>query len=116
MDDARLTAAYGAYGQRLEQFAADLDGIEPAGNGRDAHDRMAVATRAVAIIYGDRSQALAAVDGSGPAPEPTADYDGREERRGAEWFNACHELQDLALVQEIDVDLLCVTMLHSNQE
>jgi hypothetical protein len=115
-DDAGLSAAYGAYSGSLEEFADGLDGIEPAGEARDAHDRMAVATRALAIIYGDRSEALAAVDGSGPAPEPTADYDGREERRGAEWFNACHDLQDLALVQEIDVDLLCVTMLHSNQE
>lgn len=116
MDDARLSAAYGGYSQSLDEFAAGLDAIEPAGKARDAHDRMAVATRSLAIIYANRSAALATVDASGATPEPKQDFDGREERRGTEWFNACHDLQDLALVDEIDVDLLCVTMLHSNQE
>jgi hypothetical protein len=113
MDDARLSAAYAAYEQSLDEFAAALDEIAPTNKAEEAHHAMTVATRAIADIYADRADALA---GTGATPEPTPDFDGREQRRSSEWFTACHDVQDLALVEEIDVDLLCVTMLGSNTE
>lgn len=109
MDDERLAAAYGAYQQSLDEFAAALAEIVPADDATAGHEAMTVATRAIADIYGDRAQALA---GTGEA----ADFDGREEERSAEWVTACHDVQDPVLVEEIDVDLLCVTMLGSNAE
>ena len=113
MDDARLAAAYGAYQQSLDEFAADLDGIVRANDAAEAHDEMTVATRALADIYAERAEALASTES---AAEDTEDLEAREGSESSTWFAACHDIQDMALVDEIDIDLLCVTMLGSNTE
>ena len=92
----------------LREFAAALDALRAPADARDGQHDLAVASRNLA----DDAHRAASRLGAQPDGGLTSDADRVARDRG-EWERACHSLQDLALARRIDVDLRCVTALHS---
>lgn len=110
-DDALLSASIGAYAGQLEFHAAALAALDPPGETAEPHKRFVTAFRYLRDVKILQSDELVGID-SGLSDDVLAE---RVDDRSSEWFEICHELQDLALTREIDVDLKCVTALHRSR-
>jgi len=103
-----LADALEAYAGQLESTASALDEIAAPGEAAEPHARWITGFRDLADV---KVAQASAAQGS-PGSMETADLAAREEQRYAEWFDACHTLQDIALVRRLEVDLLCPTVMH----
>lgn len=103
-----LSASIGAYAGQLEFRAAALDALDAPGDAAELHRKFVTAFRYLRDVKILQADELIGID-SGLSDGELAE---RVDSRSSEWFELCHELQDLALTREIDVDLKCVTALH----
>lgn len=103
-----LGATLGAYAAQLQVTAGGLDEISAPGDAREPHDDFVIAFRYLAEVKQLQSDQLLGNSSDLTEQELSA----RAEDRADEWFTACHDLQDFALVHDVDVDLRCVTALH----
>lgn len=102
-----LAANLDAYADNLDSARLVFAEIAPPGETGAAHARLIAAS--VALVNVSEMQAKAA---RGDPSVPSSDELGAQGfSRASEWYAACHDLQDIALVREIDADLRCVTAL-----
>lgn len=108
LDEEGLSASLGAYAGQLESRAAALSDMDAPGDTAEPHRKFITAFRYLRDAKILQADQLVGID-SGLSDDGLAK---RVDDRSSEWFELCHELQDLALVREIDVDLKCATALH----
>ncbi len=108
LDSEGLSASIGADAGQLEFHATALADLDAPGEAAEPHRKFVTAFRYLRDVKILQADQLIGID-SGLSDDELAQ---RVDRRSSEWFDLCHELQDLALTREIDVDLKCVTALH----
>ena len=108
LDAEGLSASIGAYAGQLEVRAAALDALDAPGDAAEPHRKFVTAFRYLRDVKTLQADQLVGID-SGLSDDKLVE---RVDNRSSEWSELCHDLQDLALTREIDVDLKCVTALR----
>ena len=114
LSNAARELAGEALAENLEVYADTLDDsrlilseIRAPSEAEEAHAQLIAASEALVDVTEQQAKS-ARGDPSVPSAEDLA---AQGFSRASEWAAACHNLQDLALVREIDADLRCVTAL-----
>ena len=102
-----LAANFEAYGDNLDAARLVFAEIKSPGDTEDPHARLIAASQAL-VDVSDLQAKAARGDPSVPSAE---DLGAQGLSRASEWYAACHDLQDIALVRELDADMRCVTAL-----
>jgi hypothetical protein len=95
------------YADTLGDSRLVLSDMRVPSEAEEAHAQLIAASEALVEVTEQQAKG-ARGDPSVPSAEDLA---AQGFSRASEWAAACHDLQDLALVREIDADLRCVTAL-----
>jgi hypothetical protein len=96
-----------AYADTLDASRLIMAEVRAPGDAGEPHARLIAASEALVLVTEQQAQS-ARGDTSVPSGEDLA---AQGLSRASEWYAACHDLQDIALVREIDADMRCVTAL-----